>query len=1271
MTEAEMAEAAEAAAEKTATGADALDEDGSDEDADERADQFPVPDGKGRGLGGQVGAGGAAAGAGASLRTSMTAPSRLSVSRQTSWGRASVSGDEPMDLGARKSVVSLGRRRPALIKIYEDVDLFMCPPPLNPEMLAMLDSFNDDNEAGQQQASSAGASNSAGAAQEAEVYGFTIVMEGAKHHFKCSTEMEFFGWIQACRQSIELLWVEHLLGLRKDKKAVSLEDYQATILLRLRADGSTKVLEIMQDDENITKEARNKSKSRMRGGRRNTVSSAEAIGKLSRVIRNSHLAPSLVPADAETKEFNREKELISVLFTVQSVALSVINAEPSELLYLSLRGIEMTVERSFDLVKFSGTVTEIQLSNQLLDPEFAVALFPRRMQAGHSGRLMLPGLNQSRTTFPSLHLYIQQRYHQSISDVGNPAAADSFEEDSHLHYFEMFTLWISPMQLDVDEEIIVKCIRYARGLKDVIYDPSLGRGAESKDDLLSLQQLGSKAWEGHADRRAVFELYVRLLEAGKVPYQTYSPSAKSSTGIYLSLLQLHPIDVVMSFRPSPNLVVTNSELAMISIISQLDSARLCLNALIAEHAFGSPAVLGRVLVKHYKAAFWRQFHKLIGSADIVEGSVGLVANLGSGVYDLFYEPIDGLLDENGSFLAGLSKGGASLAARTIGGTSAFTSQITGGLGKGVSLLTLDSQFQRNRAYRRFNKTTSVSEGLYVGTQELGKNIVEGVTGIVVSPYRGWETGGGVGLGMGLAKGILGVALKPAVGVFDLASRATEGLRNTAFTENQDALEERYGIYRKRIPRAFGRNGQIALYDPKAAAAQYVSDSVTLFKPEPRLQVVHHLYIRRKLQRFAIPGVMNPSPEKEEHPVPVSESWGFPLGRTYLVLVGQSRIVLAELSDPEKSTSNRRVPRWRQPKVRRFIWSCPANCIDQLFSDPNGDLIVSIGNSALISGPWNSPCPVVLDNQAQNFVIFQSLLEQTIGHRRARRQPLNPTEGLIQADIRKRYSSGIKSYLLSPSNHTYRLCGHVLYEYSDTAVKKAALKAEGSGAAATAAESGEGAEKPAAAGTAEPAPATAKSEVFIDQMISRIFPTSDPNPVAAAAAAAAAQKAKGEPSLDDMYVSFIYPLADLYIAGPTPEDAGRFYSITLSRLDGQKMRVLKSEEEQEHLSEYLKNSLSLIFARQDDAAAWKRALEDAMLWNLEEDELVPPGPLSTEDRRKQGRTLMTMARGGDEVVQPLDNSILGMLVLPTSGCKAEQTETIKIEIAKTLSSTRWR
>ena len=150
----------------------------------------------------------------------------------------------------------------------------------------------------------------------------------------------------------------------------------------------------------------------------------------------------------------------------------------------------------------------------------------------------------------------------------------------------------------------------------------------------------------------------------------------------------------------------------------------------------------------------------------MEASVGGIVGIGTGVYDLFYEPIDGLLGEKGSFLEGLGKGGKSLATHAIGGTSLFASKLTNGLGMGVSLLTLDSEFQRNRARGKLRTANTVKEGLIAGGKELGSNIVEGITGLVTAPYRGYEEGGAKGMGIGFAKGLLGAALKPAIGVFD-------------------------------------------------------------------------------------------------------------------------------------------------------------------------------------------------------------------------------------------------------------------------------------------------------------------------------------------------------------------------------------------------------------------------------------------------------------------------------------------------------------------------
>ena len=47
-------------------------------------------------------------------------------------------------------------------------------------------------------------------------------------------------------------------------------------------------------------------------------------------------------------------------------------------------------------------------------------------------------------------------------------------------------------------------------------------------------------------------------------------------------------------------LVSNSEVAVVALIAQLDNARLCLNALLAEHVFGSQTVILDILVKHYR-----------------------------------------------------------------------------------------------------------------------------------------------------------------------------------------------------------------------------------------------------------------------------------------------------------------------------------------------------------------------------------------------------------------------------------------------------------------------------------------------------------------------------------------------------------------------------------------------------------------------------------------------------------------------------------------------
>lgn len=1111
--------------------------------------------------------------------------------------------------------------------------------------------------------------------EQSDNFRFTITLGNLRHHFKCSSMTQYLFWMKTCRISIENQWIDNLLK-RNDNEPLAryctLESLYTTVSLRVRADGPTKVLEISATDDSNSND--------------------------SQVI----FSPK--------KDARHITDALYVTIAVQSLAVSVVDNEPVEVLHLSFEDIEMNIERLRYTVQFAGTVQTITMGNQLLNPLYPLALYPRyhrdskSIDSFHEGfqRLKLPGLQQKDSKLPSLHLYFQERYHGGRKDLSKylRSAGPTFKEsdeqnaskptekEGNLLYFDTFTLWLAPMQLELDEELIARLIRIFQSLRQTLKRSDLGLPSTIREEILSHQHQGFRSW-GILDSREISNYYQQYITTDRIAYSSYDIYARPSKGIYFSFLQLHPLDVLVHVRPSPTYQLTTTEMALISIIAQVDSCRICLNALIAEHAFGSVSMMIDVVTKHYRAALWKQFQKLIGSADIVEGSVGLVANLGTGVYDLFYEPIDGLMTDNGSFLDGLSKGGKSLASRTIGGTSAFTSKITGGLGRGVSMLTLDSDFQRLRNSRRLNKATSVSEGLYVGTRELGKNIVDGVTGIVKAPYRGWEEGGGVGFGVGIAKGLLGVALKPAVGVFDLASRATEGLRNVAFSEIGIYDSEGRYIIRKRFPRSFGRHDVIQEYNMERAAAQYVADHLINFKRSPRFYIVHHQHIIRKIQsRFVVDDRKNDSStvaetnkelqirtadsDDEIDPVTKPEStiqdgnesktfnfgsvhpnfrafavsheaWGMSIGNSYIAAVSQERISLFQIkSHRRKSTLD-----------LSFVWSCPANCINELFSDNRGDLILNLSQNVNMTGYWHIPGPIIIDKNAQDYAIFQLILEQTLGLRHARAQVLHPKGGLVDTDVYKRLSTGIRSLVYSPTKHTYQLSGHVLYEYTipdNSTVKSNDAKGDSEN-------------------QDQESHSKYPSDPYFMTTINDLFGTRAPTGNSPHYVGSNNTNDDTDESIEPGgYLSFVYPLVNIVVMGPFAEDNNKF-SISISNRDPTlRMKALRRESEDSLLSEYSKTILTLVFSTRERALLWKNYLEKHMISPPRDvvDSSVAGGKLLRTVNRSIASSITSNTVDADE---PPQNSILGMLVIPTSGLEGKDTEILKIEIAKTLSFAR--
>jgi hypothetical protein len=60
---------------------------------------------------------------------------------------------------------------------------------------------------------------------------------------------------------------------------------------------------------------------------------------------------------------------------------------------------------------------------------------------------------------------------------------------------------------------------------------------------------------------------------------------------------------------------------------------------------------------------------------------------------------------------------------------------------------------------------------------LGLGIANGLTGLVVDPYKGAKKDGAKGFFLGMGKGILGVVTKPAVGALDFTTKTLQEIHD--------------------------------------------------------------------------------------------------------------------------------------------------------------------------------------------------------------------------------------------------------------------------------------------------------------------------------------------------------------------------------------------------------------------------------------------------------------------------------------------------------------
>lgn len=1119
------------------------------------------------------------------------------------------------------------------------VKVCLNPPVLNPELLELTTEqtlLEDDAYE---------VSRYSTIEQSSENAVFSIIVSQKKIDFLCSSRVELCGWIQACRQSIELSWIDYFLERKDLFKEISMNSMKLEISLQIRADGPTKVLEVKE---------------------RTTENSHSAISSLDSEEYFSVEDYSNIGSNSllDWKANQRITDNLSVVILAPLISLSFIDSEPSEFIYLALEDIEISIERTRGRVQMGGTIMNIQVGNQNLNPLFTVTLFPRRgkTSAANLSKIIanLPGLSDRIQTFPALHLFFQEKY-SSKSDL------KKFQllQESNLVYFESFLLWVAPMQLDLDEEVVVRMIRFFKEIRRC-WKRVTGRPSSSDLDVSNTAETGKAM--SILDSPIVSAQSERFLRNGIQRYEAHKINSPPSQSVYFSSLIIYPFDFIVHLAPTPDFPISPTESTIISFLGELDASRITLSAFVTNHTFGTLQLFSEMLGKHYRGELWKQVQNFLSASNEPEEK-SLKLQSGSidagedDILDSLILPSTGAssldtIDSSSttSFLDGISKGSKSLASKAIGSTSSITSRITGGLGRGVSLLTLDTEFQRNRTSRRLNKTTSVSQGLFVGTRELGKNIVEGVTGIVVSPYRGWESGGGIGFGVGVAKGILGVALKPAVGVFDLASRATEGLRHSASVNKAalDAQTHRLQIRRLRFPRAFGRGKTLISFNEELSAAQYLVDSLTGFPREDRFLIVHHQHFHRKVVDVARDGPQSSTMKKN-----YVEAWGLPCQESYLVVISSDRVALISIQSLA-GTSRLNA---------HFVWSCPANCFDELYSDGKGDLVLNTSSDLSLTGAWNSQYPVVLDLMLQNYICFQKYLESFLGIRKSRMQPLMPVGGLIECEIQKLIKTGIRSFLATPTRHRIQLVGHVLYEYSLDVDSNIESPKDKSSTELNNSDPNKANDASNSSGvhhstSSYDIPMEPYSSYLLNNLFGKAKTSVRDQLVVGACNTLDEHDDTTNPCPSNSpegswFLSSVCALVDLVVVGPH-EDENKGFVLTLSGSNSQKIPVLRRETSNSLLVERLRPIIKLFFSTRERAILWKNTLSKYVVHSF------VPMPFATPSKEIGiSEDLASIHTASSHERQQSSRPIENILVIPSSAGPSRDIEHMKVELAKTL------
>lgn len=283
-----------------------------------------------------------------------------------------------------------------------------------------------------------------------------------------------------------------------------------------------------------------------------------------------------------------------------------------------------------------------------------------------------------------------------------------------------------------------------------------------------------------------------------------------------------------------------------AVFPSVSDAPIRLQGKLVEHVFESPIEIASSLKNYYSNETMKEIYKIIGSLDFLGNPTILFSSFMSGVKDLVSVPTAAFLKSPANVKQvgiGVGKGTVSFLSHSASGIFGLTARLLSQAGQATALLSFDSEYRQwhrdrvvneatnlDRAWKRRGMPT-VEEIVLRPVADVVLGFTLGVSGVVMSPYRGARKRGVRGLVTGTGMGVAGLVTKPIVGVLDAMTHGSQSLHDIAKTVN--FLERRYQpVLKFRLPHVFGLMKILTPFDAISARSVYL---LGLFPPKIKLK----------------------------------------------------------------------------------------------------------------------------------------------------------------------------------------------------------------------------------------------------------------------------------------------------------------------------------------------------------------------------------------------------------------------------------------------------